>query len=109
MLLTVFNGMAILIDGKVLRRCSKCSVTEDVITFWKCRDTKNGKIYTHNICIPCRKDQQSLLRRAKYYANRKREIAKSAEWNRANRARIRKLSKIRRDKKRKQFLFRGLE
>jgi hypothetical protein len=101
--------MAILIGGKVVRRCSKCQITEDVIKFWTCRDSKNGNVYTHNICIPCRKEGQSLLRRAKYYANRKREIAKSTEWNKANRARIRKLAKIRRSKKRKNYLFKDID
>ena len=67
------------------RVCNKCSITSDVIPFYKSKDSKTGKIYEHCICIMCRKDIQSITRRKYYLKHRKQQIKDAAKWNKENR------------------------
>jgi hypothetical protein len=78
--------MARLIDGKVIRTCRICNITSDLIAFWVSKDSRSGKYYTQNICIPCRREYNY----SKKYVNVSKEefCRKASEWNKKNRERI---------------------
>jgi hypothetical protein len=86
--------MAFVKNGKLIRRCNICSITNDIIPFKKLRDTKSGKIYTHNICKPCFEDRRALQRRKYYKKHRKEEIAVARQWNIDNKKRYNKRRRI---------------
>ena len=69
------------------RICAKCKITADLVRFYQCKDSKNKKIYTHKLCVPCRKERQKVTRKKLYLKNRKYEIKKAREWNIRNRDR----------------------
>lgn len=79
--------MAKLHNGKIIRRCSKCKITSNVVKFRTQKCSRNGKIYTHNLCIPCYDERRSLLRRKYYRKNRKEQIALARKWNIDNKER----------------------
>lgn len=88
-----FN-MACIKNGKLIRHCKKCGVTSDVCKFRKQKDSRTGKIYTHNLCLPCYDDRRSLLRRKHYRKNRKKQIAEARKWNVENKDRYNKRRRI---------------
>lgn len=52
--------MAIIKNGKLIRRCKECGITSEDVAFYKAKSnvkTKSrGKIYTHNVCIICMRE-----------------------------------------------------
>lgn len=76
--------MARIINGEIIRTCSHCGITSDLIAFLKQKD-HTGKVYTHNICVPCRREYNFSK---KYVRVSKAESCrKAAEWNKENRER----------------------
>jgi len=77
--------MAFIKDGKLIRRCRVCSITSDLIGFLVQKNSKNGKYYTHNICIPCQRDYNFKFK----YKNvsKKEHCRRAQEWNVVNRER----------------------
>lgn len=80
--------MAILVNDIVIRRCNVCDITSDLIDFWKSKDSKSGRYYTHNICVVCRREYNYSV---KYNKVSKEEFCKAAKkWNVDNRERYNK-------------------
>lgn len=70
---------------KVKRKCRYCGISNNDLQFWKGKDTRSGKRYVHNICVPCKKEKAHLVRIKYYYRNRQKQIIQAAKWNRKNR------------------------
>lgn len=90
---------------KVKRWCKKCGISNDGVTFYKCKDSKTGRVYTHNICIACRKDQQAEGRRIRYKKNRKEQIRRAQLWNEKNRERYNRNRRLLTRKKRNEEII----
>jgi hypothetical protein len=51
--------------SEIVRRCRVCKCRSDEVKFVQIKDSKTGRYYTHNICKPCRVEEnhESRLRR----------------------------------------------
>ena len=92
--------MAFIKNGILIRRCKDCGITSDMIEFRRQKCLRNGKWYTHNICIPCFKERQHENKVAWYNRNRAYSITMAQEWNIENRIRFNKRRKMANIKKR---------
>ncbi len=79
--------MARIINGKLIRTCNKCKITNNVVKFRKQKDSRSGRTYEHNLCLSCYDERRSLLRRKHYRKHRKEQIAIAQKWNVENRER----------------------
>ena len=76
----------------IIRRCRICKITSDMVEFLIQKDSKSGKIYTHNICLPCRRDYNY---EHKYkHISRKEHSRRASQWNKDNRERYNKRRRI---------------
>ncbi len=82
--------MAKIINGMLVRTCSECGITSDMIDFKTLRDTKSGRFYTQNKCKVCFDEHVSIKRIARYKKNRNHEIEVAKKWNIENKKRYNK-------------------
>ena len=87
--------MAYIQDGVLIRRCRVCEITSDLIAFSKQKSSRNGKVYIHNICVPCRLSYNNSKR------NRLKGIENASRWNRENRERYN-------NRRRKPWVLKGI-
>lgn len=71
-------------DTSIVRRCRICKCLNSDVKFTVIKDSKNGKYYTHNICRPCRIEENhaSKLRRRKLKPKHDSEVA--MKWRKKN-------------------------
>ena len=58
-----------------------CSISNRDIKFWKNKDSKTGKVYENNICVPCKQSLRAVTRLKYYKKYRKEQIAAARKWN----------------------------
>ena len=84
--------MAKIVNGKLIRTCRVCECTSDATEFLVQKDSKSGRMYTHNICMPCRIQYNY---EHKYKNISRREHSKrAAKWNKDNRERYNKNRRV---------------
>lgn len=93
--------MAFIKDEILIRRCRYCEITSDLIEFRKQKNSRNGKVYTHNVCIACFEDIHKTQRRRYYLKYREEQIKISTLWNIENRERYNK-------RRRKPWILKGI-
>lgn len=77
--------MAFVRDGILIRTCKMCGITSDLTEFLTQKNGRNGKQYTHNICLPCRRDYNYEVK----YKNitKDEHCRRASEWNKNNKER----------------------
>lgn len=61
----------------MLKTCKYCEITSDLVDFYK-QKYENGKIYTWNVCMPCKREKalayrlEVLKKDPTYYSRRAR-------------------------------------
>jgi len=86
-------------NGRVYRTCRDCSISEEIIKFSVQKDTRSGRTYKRNLCVPCTKERRRRNKSNWYRANRLKSIAGARKWNVENKERY----NARRRKKNKFF------
>lgn len=91
--------MARIVDGRVYRTCRDCGISEEIIKFSVQKDTRSGRRYKRNFCVPCTLEKRRRNKSNWYQANRLKSIEGARKWNVENRERY----NARRRKKNKFF------
>lgn len=71
----------------IVRRCRICGCRSDEVRFMVMKDSKTGRLYVHNICHPCRLDENRETRARRLAKDPKYDVRKAMAWNKANRER----------------------
>ena len=69
----------------IIRFCRICNTRNDIISFAIIKDTKSGKRYTHNICKPCRIEENHKSRLKRRKRNPKHDSKMAILWTKKNR------------------------
>lgn len=94
--------MARVVEGKVLRTCNVCQITEDLIDFY--RKKSQGVVYTLNVCKPCMADIQAEYFARWWRRNKEERIIKIRAWQKNNVDKVRAMWKRTDEKRRRERL-----
>ena len=84
------NNLFISSPKDIIRICRICRCRSDEVPFILMRDTRTGRKYVHNICRPCRIEENRKSRLKRLAKDPKHDIRQAAAWNRANKDRYNK-------------------
>ena len=68
----------------VVRRCRVCGCRSDEVKFVIMKDSKTGRFYMHNICRPCRIEENAQSRDRRKERDPKHDSRTTMEWRRRN-------------------------